>query len=202
MSAGAIKIRDRHVSGSGLLVVFSGPSGAGKDTILDELAKTYPGFRRCVTTTTRARRDYEVDGEDYTFTSVQEFKDRIAAGGFLEWAEVYGNYYGTPRQWVEERLGEGVDVILKIDVQGGANVRKQMPGAVLVFVTPPSMEELERRLRGRNSESEPEITQRLANAKRELDQIPNYDYVVENDTVARAADELRSILVAEHCRVR
>jgi guanylate kinase len=198
----AMKIRDRHVSGSGLLVVFSGPSGAGKDTVLEELAKVYPNFRRCVTTTTRERRDYEIDGQDYTFISVREFRARIDRGEFLEWAEVHGNLYGTPRQWVEDRLGEGTDIILKIDVQGGANVKRQMPSALLVFVTPPSLEELELRLRGRGSESEEDISERLANAKQELDQIPGYDYVVENDSVARAADELRAILVAEHCKVR
>lgn len=200
--AQATRIRDRHVSASGLLVVFSGPSGVGKDTVLEELANIYTGFRRCVTTTTRTRRDYEIDGQDYTFISVQAFRDRIDRGEFLEWAEVHGNLYGTPRKWVEDRLGEGTDIILKIDVQGGANVKKQMPSALLVFVAPPSMQELERRLRGRNSESQKDIAERLANAKRELDQIPDYDYVVENDTVAKAADELRAILVAEHCRVR
>lgn len=202
MSVEATRIRDRHVPRNGLLVVFSGPSGVGKDTVLEELAKVYPSFRRCVTTTTRQPRDYEVDGEDYTFISVEQFKSQIEQGAFLEWAEVHGNLYGTPRQWVQDRISQGLDVILKIDVQGGAEVKRQMPTALLVFIAPPSVEELERRLRGRNSESEDNISKRLANAMRELDQIPSYDYVVENDTVAGAADELRAILVAEHCKTR
>lgn len=197
-----MSIRERHVSNSGLLVVFSGPSGAGKDTVLEELHKTYPRFRRCVTATTRPKRDYEQDGVDYAFLSVSEFRRRIELGGFLEWAEVHGNLYGTPKQWVEGRLAEGLDVVLKIDVQGGAAVKRAAPDALLVFVAPPSMEELERRLRARGSENEEEIATRLANAKAELEQIPSYDYVIENDTVAHAAEELKAILIAEHCKVR
>lgn len=202
MPAGTTKIRDSYVSGGGLLVVFSGPSGAGKDTVLEALAQTHPNWRRCVTTTTRQPRDYEVDGVDYNFVTVQEFRERIGNNAFLEWAEVHGNLYGTPRKWVEERLGEGLDLVLKIDVQGGANVKRQMPSALLVFLVPPSIDELERRLRERNSESEQELSERLANAAREMEQISSYDYVVENDTVDRAAEEMRSILVAEHCKVR
>lgn len=202
MSAEAKRIRDEHVSRNGLLVVFSGPSGVGKDTVLDELAKRYPSFRRCVTATTRQPRDYEIDGQDYTFISVEQFRKLIDQDAFLEWAEVHGNFYGTPRLWVENTLAEGLDVILKIDVQGGATVKKRVPATLLVFIAPPSVDELERRLRGRNSESNEDIAKRLANAIRELDQIPSYDYVVENDTVDQAADELRAILIAEHCKTR
>ncbi len=202
MAAEAIRIRDRYVSNRGLLVVFSGPSGVGKDTVLDALKRTYPRFRRCVTSTTRPRRSYEQDGVDYTFLSASDFHRQIEQGGFLEWAEVHGNLYGTPKQWVEDRLEEGVDVILKIDVQGGAAVRRVVPDALLVFVVPQSMEELERRLRARGSESEDEVNTRLVNARAELEQIPFYDYVVENDSVTEAAEELKAILIAEHCKVR
>lgn len=195
-------IRDSHVSDAGLLVVFSGPSGVGKDTVLDQLKKIHTGFRRCVTATTRPPRDNEIDGEDYHFLSEQEFRRRIDRDGFLEWAQVHGRHYGTPREWVADRLKEGLDVILKIDVQGAAQVKRRMPEAVLVFLAPPSLEELESRLRGRESETEQQAATRLANARSELEQIPSYNYIIENDSVAEAADELRSILIAEHCRVR
>lgn len=196
------RIRDSCVSDAGLLVVFSGPSGVGKDTVLEELSRIHAGFRRCVTATTRPPREDETDGEDYHFISEQEFRGRIDRGGFLEWANVHGSLYGTPRKWVEGRLRENTDVILKIDVQGAAHVRRAMPEAVLVFLAPPSMQELENRLRGRESETEQEAATRLANAISELEQMPDYDYVIENDTVANAADRLRAIIIAEHCRIR
>jgi len=131
-----------------------------------------------------------------------EFRGRIAEGGFIEYAEVYGNLYGTPRQWVEERLSLGEDVVLKIDVQGGLNVKRVMPDAVMVFLVPPSIEELERRIRVRGSDSEECLARRLREAAAELDQIPHYDYVIENDTIAKAAEELRAVIIAEHCKVQ
>ena len=193
---------DKHIRAGGLLVVLSGPSGVGKDSVLEELQKIYPNAVRCVTATTRPRRDYEQDGVDYTFLSVQEFRARIEAGGFLEYAEVYGHLYGTPRQWVEENLGRGLDIILKIDVQGGETVKRAMPSAVMVFLIPPSFEELERRLRSRSSEPDDIIAKRLNEALNEIDQIPCYDYVIENGELAKAADELKAVLIAEHCRIR
>jgi len=186
----------------GLLVVLSGPSGVGKDAVLEELRKIYPNAVRCVTATTRPRRDYEQDGVDYTFLSVEEFRTRIDAGGFLEYAEVYGHLYGTPRLWVEEHLSRGLDVILKIDVQGGRTVKREMPSAVMVFLVPPSLEELEKRLRSRNSEPDEVIARRLNEAAEEMDQIPCYDYVIENGELAKAAEELKAVLIAEHCRIR
>lgn len=193
---------DKHVRSSGLLLVLSGPSGVGKDAVLDELERIYPEVRRCVTTTTRPPRNTEVDGVDYTFTSVDDFRRRIESGGFLEYAEVYGHLYGTPRQWVEEHTAKGCDVILKIDVQGGLAVKRQMPSAVMVFVVPPSLKELERRLRGRLTESEAEVTKRLSDGRNELEQIPFYDYIIENDSIAEAAEQLKAVIVAEHCRVQ
>ncbi|MCL5105654.1 MAG: guanylate kinase [Armatimonadetes bacterium] len=193
---------DKFVRCEGLLIVVSGPSGVGKDAVLAELAKIYPRARKCVTTTTREPRDGEAQGVDYTFVSEEEFRERIESGGFLEHAEFCGNLYGTPRQWVEDRLGEGVDVVLKIDVQGGLAVKRQMPSALMIFLVPPSMEELERRLRNRLTDSEEAIAGRLVRARRELEQIPHYDYIVENDDVVQAAEELKAVIIAEHCRVR
>jgi len=185
-----------------LLIVLSGPSGAGKDAVLTELAKVYPKARRCVTTTTRPRRDSERDGVDYHFASVEDFRKRAEEGGFLEYADVHGHLYGTPRQWVEENLGRGEDVILKIDVQGGLNVKRAMPAAVMVFLVPPSLEELEKRLRSRNTDSDEDVARRLLNARKELEQIPRYDYIVENNSLAEAAEQLKAVIVAEHLKIQ
>jgi len=188
--------------GPGLAIVVSGPSGVGKDSVLEVLCRIHPQARRCVTATTREPREGEVDGVDYVFLCVDEFKQRVESGWFLEYAEVHGNFYGTPRGWVEERTALGEDVILKIDVQGGLEVKRRMPDVVMVFLVPPSLDELERRLRSRSTDSDDEIGVRLANARRELEHITHYDYVVENDTVAAAAERLKAVIVAEQCRVR
>lgn len=193
---------DRYIKKEGLLLVVSGPSGVGKDAVLSELMKICPGVCRCVTTTTRAPRNSEVDGVDYTFVSTDEFHRQIDIGGFLEYAEVHGNLYGTPKRWVEEKLSKGDDIILKIDVQGGLAVEQQMPQAVMVFLVPPSLEELERRLRSRLTESDAEAAQRLVNARAELDHIPCYDYIIENDSLQKAAEELKAVIIAEHCRIQ
>ncbi|MCE5199408.1 MAG: guanylate kinase [Armatimonadota bacterium] len=193
---------DKYVRKSGLLFVLSGPSGVGKDAVLEELSRIYPGFRRCVTATTRQPRFGEVDGVDYTFMSVDEFRERAELGEFLEYAHVHGNLYGTPKQWVQDQLWKGKDVILKIDVQGGLSVKEQMPSAILVFLVPPSLEELEKRLRGRLTENDEEVSKRLLDARRELDQIPHYEYIVENDTLLQTAEELKAVIIAEHCRIQ
>lgn len=193
---------DKYVRRGGLLLVLSGPSGVGKDAVLAELEKIYPSVRRCVTVTTRPPRENERNGVDYTFVSAGEFRRRAEEGAFLEYAEVHGYLYGTPRQWVEDQLSKGIDVVLKIDVQGGLNVKQVKPEAILIFLVPPSLEELERRLRSRNSESEESITRRLLNARKELEQILHYDYMIENSSIEHAAEELKAVIVAEHCRVR
>jgi guanylate kinase len=193
---------DKYVRRGGLLLVLSGPSGVGKDAVLGELEKICPSVQRCVTVTTRPRRENEQNGVDYTFVSAREFRQRAEEGAFLEYAEVHGYLYGTPRQWVEDQLSNGIDVILKIDVQGGLNVKRAKPEAILVFLVPPSLEELERRLRSRNSESEESITRRLLNARKELEQIPHYDYMIENSSIEYAVEELKAVIVAEHCRIR
>ena len=191
---------------TGLLLVVSGPSAVGKDTVLDALLSLPPGdlpgpIKKCVTTTTRPPRPQEVDGVDYLFVSAAQFNALVAADALLEYAEVHNNYYGTPRAYVATERATGTDVILKIDVQGGRAVKQKMPDAVLIFLQPPSLEELERRLRGRATENEEDIARRLLNARREMAQRPHYDYAVTNDTVEEAVDTIRAILRAEHCRI-
>jgi guanylate kinase len=185
----------------GLIVVLSGPSGVGKDTLLQHFLNTTPGCVRLVTCTTRPRRPDERDGVDYQFVSVEEFRRMQEAGELLESAEVFGHHYGSPRKFVEEKTARGLDVILRIDVQGGVSVRKAAPGAVLVFLAPPSFEELERRLRGRNTETAASIARRLAEARREMEAASEYDYLIVHDSTERAAEDLRAVLRAEHLRI-
>lgn len=195
---------------TGMLIVVSGPSAVGKDTVLDALLSAshlpYP-VQKCVTTTTRAPRpkdggqEMEEDGVDYHFVSPVQFNDMVARDELLEYAPVHDYFYGTPRQWVLGRRAQGADVILKIDVQGGMIVKNKMPDAILIFLQPPSLPELERRLRGRRTENDDQIALRLLNARKELAQRPYYDYAVVNDSVGEAVDAIRSILLAEHCRI-
>jgi len=199
--------RDWEPEETGLLLVVSGPSAVGKDTVLDALlslpADPLPApIRKCVTTTTRPPRPQEADGVDYNFVSAAQFNALVAQDALLEYAEVHNNYYGTPRAYVAAERAEGTDIILKIDVQGGRAVKQKMPDAVLIFLQPPSLEELERRLRGRATENEEDIARRLLNARREMAQRPFYDYAVTNDTVEEAVDTICAILRAEHCRIR
>ena len=195
----------------GRLLVVSGPSAVGKDTVLDALlaapAPAHP-LQKCVTTTTRAPRPkdggrgMEEDGVDYHFVTPARFNAMVASDDLLEYAEYADNYYGTPRAWVAARRAQGVDVILKIEVQGGLIVRQKAPDAILIFLQPPSLEELERRLRGRRTDSDDQIAKRLLHARKEMDQRPHYDYAVTNDSVEEAVDAIRAILRAEHCRIR
>jgi guanylate kinase len=196
-----VRIWSEYARDGGLLIVLSGPSGVGKDAVLDEFLRLGTGVKKCVTSTTRPIREGEVDGVDYVFLTAEEFERRRAEGGFLESAVYCGNMYGTPRDWVEQETSLGLDVILKIEVQGAAEVKRQKPDCVMVFLVPPSMEELERRLRGRCTDSEDEIRGRLARARKELEEAPSYDYVVENDSIRQAAEELKAVVVAEHDRV-
>jgi guanylate kinase len=185
----------------GRLFVLSGASGAGKDTLLLELLKSHPDLQRCVTYTTRPPRAGEVEGVDYHFVDVPTFREMIAAGGLLEWAEVYGRYYGNSREWVLGRLEAGQSVILRIDVQGALTVRKMMPEAVLIFVAPPSMEELERRLTSRASESPEELKVRLDAAHWEIEQQKYFDYLVVNVDVKDSVELIRCIVRAEQARI-
>ena len=185
-----------------MLIVLSGPSGVGKDTLLQRLEEVCPRIERCVTYTTRAPRPGEVPGVDYNFVGVEEFKRMIEEGKFLEYAQVHLDLYGTPLSSVAEIREDGRDAILKIDVQGGLTVKQKVPDAIMIFVAPPSTEELEHRLRARYTDSEAAVTKRLQDARVELTQIPKYDYLVINDDIESAVDKLRCIVNAERLRIR
>lgn len=178
----------------GRLIVISGPSGAGKGTLVDRLVARVPRMWVSVSATTRRPRPGEVDGEDYYFVSDEEFDRLVEEGELLEWAEVHGNRYGTLKSAVEAKLAEGTDVVLEIDPQGALQVRQVVPDAVLVFIVAPSMEELERRIRQRGAETDEQVRTRLKTAERELSLVGTYDHVIENDDVARAADQLVAII--------
>jgi guanylate kinase len=186
----------------GLLFVLSAPSGAGKDTILARFLENASGVAKCVTATTRPPRPGERDGSDYHFWSAEEFERRERAGELLESATVHGYRYGTPARWVFEQLERGLDVILKIDVQGALAVRERCPDVVLIFVAPPSLVEMEARLRGRGSESEAEVQRRLQDARGELARAQEYNYLIINDILESAVEKLAAIVIAERCRVR
>lgn len=176
--------------GKGRLFVVSGPSGVGKGTVIARMMQKDPSLWKSVSATTRKPRGGEVDGVDYFFVERPGFERTADGGGFLEWAEYSGNLYGTPAASVQAHLDAGENVILEIEVQGAMQVRKSAPEAVLVFVKPPSMDELERRLRGRGSESEEAIATRLEAARMELSREMEYDYVFVNDDVDATVDEM------------
>lgn len=184
----------------GLLFVVSAPAGCGKDTILEQvLAKEY-NVGYSVSATTRAPRVGEVDGTHYFFITRERFEEMIANGEVLEYTEYCGNYYGTPRKGVEAMLAEGKDVVLKIEIEGAMNIKKLFPDCCLVFILPPSMRELERRLRKRGTEDEPTIMRRIAQAKNELDAAADYDYFVVNDDLEDAVNDLIAVIRGEKCR--
>ena len=186
----------------GQLIVLSGPSGVGKSTVIAELLGERKDIYFSVSFTTRSPRVGEADGVNYNFVGREEFERMIAADELLEYAQYVGNYYGTSLKVIQDKLAAGVDVLLDIDVQGAAKVRSKCPEAVLIFIIPPSFEELSRRLHGRATDNEDVIAGRLQKAREEYQQIPNYDYLVVNDKVSTAAAEIISILTAEDCRTR
>ncbi len=173
---------------------MSGPSGVGKGTLVAELRQRVPSLGLTVSATTRSPREGEKEGVSYYFLSEEEFERRVEAGEFLEWASVHGHHYGTLRSEVDRLLAEGRSVVLEIDVQGGLNVRRIRPDSVLVFIEPPSTEELERRLRGRGTEDEETIRLRLANASAELEVGETYDVRIVNDDLDRAVGELADLI--------
>lgn len=183
-----------------LLFVVSAPAGCGKDTILNELFKKTDTAGYAVSATTRAPREGEVDGVHYHFLTKEDFSLLIDSGEVLEYAEYCGNYYGTLKRSVEDLLEKGKDAVLKIEVEGALNIKKMFPHACLVFILPPSWEELERRLRGRGTETEETIIKRIAQAKVEFESAVNYDYLVVNDNLDEAVDDLAAVFRAEKCR--
>lgn len=185
----------------GLLAVVSGPSGTGKGTVLEEFFTHHPAAKYSVSATTRPPRPGEIDGVHYFFVTEPVFRTMIDGGEFLEWARVHQAYYGTPRAAVDQVLDAGLDCILDIDVQGGKQVKASRPDAVQVFLAPPSLAELKRRLEHRHTEAPEAIARRLQTAQWELTQIREYEYCIVNEAVEDAARQLTAVLTAERCRV-
>ena len=177
------------------LFVISGSSGVGKGTVIKEFLNKHPEFRLSISCTTRGKREGEAHGVNYFFLSPDEFKECISKNEFLEWAEFSGNHYGTKKAFVQDCLNNGENLILEIDTKGALNVKKIMPEAELIFIAPPSLEELEARLRGRHTETEEAIQKRLASIKLEIENSKQFDYKVINDTVENAVKELEKIML-------
>ena len=182
----------------GIIIVVSGFSGSGKGTLMNLLTSKYDNYALSVSATTRSPRPGEVNGREYFFVSTEEFEKLINENGLIEHAGYVDHYYGTPRKFVEDKLSQGIDVILEIEIQGALQIKEQYPDAVLLFVMPPSVAELEKRLRGRGTETEEVILQRLKRAKEESVGIEKYDYLVINDDLEKCTERLHSIIEAAH----
>ena len=185
----------------GVLAVVSGFSGAGKGTVMKALLKEYDDYALSISVTTRSPRPGEEDGREYFFRTREEVEKMIAEEQLLEYAEYVGNYYGTPRFYVEDMLARGKNVILEIELQGAMQIKQKNPEAVLVFITPPSFEELKNRLIGRGTETEEVINSRLARAAEEAEEMDKYDYIVVNDQVEDCVHCLHQIILSERCKV-
>jgi len=187
-----------------LLIVLSGPSGVGKDAVLARMKELGRPFHYVITATTRPKRAAEKNGVNYHFLSQEEFQQMIDKHQFLEWANVYGNYYGVPKNEITSALSKGVDAIVKVDVQGAATIKKILPQAVFIFLRPPSMEELEKRLRKRHSEFSTDLALRLEKAKGEIERLPLFDYVIisRQNKLAEVVSRIDAIVAAEKRRVK
>lgn len=184
----------------GNLIIISSPSGGGKGTLIKEILKSVPNIGYSVSMTTRRMRDGEIDGKDYFFVSKDEFLDAIGRDEFIEFAEVHGNFYGTSVRQVETEILKGNDVILEIDVQGAAIVRKKMPASVAIFILPPSFQVLSARLTARATETEESLALRLRNSYDEVNQYEHFDYVVINDQIEVAVNDLKTVIFAERLK--
>lgn len=187
-----------------LLVVLSGPSGVGKDAVLVRMRKLGRPFHYVVTATTRPKRAREKNGVDYHFISQKEFRQMIDKHQFLEWANVYGNYYGVPKNEITSALSKGADAIVKVDVQGAATIKEILPQAVFIFLMPPSMEDLEKRLRKRSSESSTDLALRLERAEEEIESLPLFGYMITSrqNKLDEVVSQIDAIVAAEKCRVK
>ena len=194
-------VEKEHVTPQGVLLVVSGPSGAGKGTICQILREQLPDLGYSISVTTRQPRVGEVDGKSYCFKTVPEVQEMIAKGELLEYAEVYGNYYGTPRKYVMDLLQSGHDVLLEIDIQGALQIKERFPEGVFVFIVPPSLDELSARIYKRGTDSEEVIKRRMASAASELTYAAKYDYIIVNDIATKAANKVLTIMEAERYRV-
>ena len=185
----------------GLILVISAPSGAGKTTLCKRLLQSSSSFISSVSFTTRRPRRNEIEGVDYYFVSQKEFQKMIEKRRFIEWTEVHGRLYGTSANLLDQAIKEEKDVLLEVDVKGGAEIKKNCPQAVLIFLLPPSWQELEKRLANRGTEDEEKVARRIKQAKREIKYAPHYDYLIVNDDINRALEDLLAIIQAERCRM-
>ena len=190
----------KNMKREGVLYVISAPSGAGKTTLCKEIIDIFPNLRHSVSYTTRPPRAGEVHGRDYFFVGLEEFSRMASAGEFAEWAEVHDNLYGTSLATLKESRAQGIDLILDIDCQGARQLKERFEGGVYIFVLPPSVEELRRRLDNRSSDTAEVIERRISNAAGEIKEARWYDYIIVNDKFNEAVEQLKSVLIAEQCR--